>query len=204
MANLAPEKRRPAIFFDRDGVINEEVDNIRNVSDVKLIKNAGAALKKVNATPFLAIVITNQPQVAKGFCTLATIKAINRKIETLLCEKGAKIDGIYFCPHHPDRGFPGENIKYKIVCECRKPKVGMILQAVKDFDIDLNKSYMVGDQTVDAMTSKNAGVPFIGVGTGYGCTDGKFNIEIPLVLEDIDEAVDYMLKHEGLLDYSAK
>lgn len=184
----------PAIFFDRDGVINEEVDNVRNVEDVKLLKKSTVALRKVNNSLFLVVVISNQPQAAKGLCTIDVLKNINKKVETLLGNEGVKIDGLYFCPHHPEKGFPGENKKYKVICECRKPKTKMISQAVKDFNINLNKSYMIGDTTSDAMTAKNAGIPFIGVKTGYGCKDRKYSIEIPLVVNDIKDAVNFILK----------
>lgn len=186
--------KRRAIFFDRDGVINKEVDNIIKIEDVELIPNAAKALKKVNNSLFLAIVITNQPQAAKGFCSVNDIENINKKVETLLGEERVKIDGLYICLHHPEKGFPDEDKKYKIECECRKPKIGLLTQAVKDFNINLSKSYFVGDTTTDAMTAQNINIPFIGVKTGYGCKDKKFDIKANLLLKDINYAVDYILE----------
>ena len=187
--------RRPAIFLDRDGVLNQEVGNLYNIKDFVLLDGVAEAIKKLNRSHFYAVVITNQPVVAKGFCTLKELWLIHRKMETELAKGGAKLDGIYFCPHHPDKGFEGENKKYKIRCACRKPGVGMIRQAVKDLNIDLKNSVMVGDATIDCQTAVGAGIQFIGVKTGHGLKDKKYTFKFkPRMAKDVNAAVNYILK----------
>ncbi|MFA5750477.1 MAG: HAD-IIIA family hydrolase [Candidatus Shapirobacteria bacterium] len=165
--------RKPAIFLDRDGVINEEVDRLSNIHDFRLMKHAAEAIKKINESGYYAVAITNQPMVAKGFCSYTEAVEVNKKMETALGKFGAKIDRLAACPHLPKTGFPGENKKDKMNGSCRKPKTGMIRQAARDLNIDLEKSYFIGDSIVDALTAANAGVSFIGVKTGYGCKDQK-------------------------------
>lgn len=187
---------RPAIFFDRDGVLNKEVGNLKNIKDFVLLEGAAKSIKKVNQSHFYAVVITNQPVIAKGFCTLEELLLIHKKMETELSKGGAKLDGIYFCPHHPEKGFEGENKKYKIHCVCRKPKLGMIRQAVKDLNIDLKKSFMIGDRTVDCQMALRAGIKFIGVKTGYGLKDKQYSFKFkPLVVKDVSSAINHILKN---------
>ena len=112
----------------------------------------------INQSGYLAIVVTNQPVIARGEVTWEQLNEIHRKMETLLGKEGAYVDGIYICPHHPDKGFAGERPEYKIVCDCRKPKPGLLLRAAKDFNIDLSQSYMIGDDDRDVEAGKNAGV----------------------------------------------
>ncbi len=185
--------KRKAIFIDRDGVINREMDNIVKLEDVLLIERSAQAIKNINNSKYLAIVISNQPQVAKGLCDVSQIDKIIKKVETLLGLEGAYLDGIYTCLHHPDKGFTGENPDYKIICECRKPKTGMIKSAAQNFNIDVSQSYMVGDTSTDALTAKNAGLKFIGVQTGYGCKDGKHEINIDLIVKNLNEATNLIL-----------
>ncbi len=187
---------RPAVFLDRDGVINKEGSLNYNLEEFELLPNTVDAIIEINKTDFLAIVVTNQPSVAKGFCSIKDIEQIHRKMETLLGNQQAKLDGIYFCPHHPQKGFPGENPEYKIECGCRKPKAGMIEEAKRDFNIDLKNSFMVGDRTVDIKTAKNAGVKSIAVRTGYSLKDKKFKIEPDCWADDLADAVDIIKKGE--------
>ena len=114
-------------------------------------------MKRINASGYLCIVITNQPVIARGEVTEAELEVIHNKMETLLGNEGAYIDAIYYCPHHPDRGFSGERPEYKIECSCRKPRPGMILEAAKKYNIDIEKSWMVGDSINDIEAGKNAG-----------------------------------------------
>ena len=132
--NLHNKQR--AIFLDRDGTINKYVGFLRNIDDFELIDGVADAIKKINDSGYLSIVITNQPVIARGEVSLEELDEIHRKMETLLGQKGAYLDGIYYCPHHPDKGFEGERIEYKIDCDCRKPKPGLIFKAAKDFNID--------------------------------------------------------------------
>ena len=149
--------KQKAIFLDRDGTINKYVGFLRNIDDFELIEGVSEAIKRINQSGYLAIVVTNQPVIARGEVSWEELHEIHKKMETLLGKDGAYIDGIYICPHHPDKGFEGERPEYKFDCDCRKPKPGLLLQAAKDFNIDLSKSYMIGDSERDVEAGKNAG-----------------------------------------------
>lgn len=149
--------KQKAIFLDRDGTINKYVGFLRNIDDFELIDGVSEAIKRINQSGYLAIVVTNQPVIARGEVTWDELHEIHKKMETLLGKDGAYIDGIYICPHHPDKGFEGERPEYKIDCDCRKPKPGMLLQASKDFNIDLSQSYMIGDSDNDVKAGNVAG-----------------------------------------------
>lgn len=185
------DHKRPAIFLDRDGVINEDVPFLKDINKFQLLPCAAEAIRKINQSDFLAIVITNQPVVARNLCTIYDINKIHNKMETLLGAGGAKLDAIYFCPHHPDKGYPEENKDFKIVCECRKPKTGMVLWAQKKFNIDLSKSYMIGDSGRDIDCGKAAGLTTIGVRTGKGCSDCLERIDF--MFNDLLEAACFIL-----------
>ena len=150
--------KQKAIFLDRDGTINKYVGFMRDINDFELIEGVAEAIKQINQSGYLAIVVTNQPVIARGDVSWEELHEMHRKMETLLGIKGAYIDGIYICPHHPDKGFEGERPEYKIDCDCRKPKPGLLLQAAKDFNIDLSQSFMIGDSDRDLEAGKNAGV----------------------------------------------
>lgn len=154
--NLANKQK--AIFLDRDGTINKYVGFLRNIDDFELIEGVAEAIKLINQSGYLAIVVTNQPVIARGEVTWEELNEIHKKMATLLGKEGAYVDGIYICPHHPDKGFEGERPEYKIDCDCRKPKPGLLLQAAKDFNIDLSESYMIGDSHRDVEAGENAGV----------------------------------------------
>ena len=149
--------KQKAIFLDRDGTINKYVGFLTDIEKFELIDGVSEAIKKINHSEYLCIVITNQPVIARGEVTLEELDEIHNKMQTLLGKEGAYVDGLYYCPHHPDKGFAGERIEYKIDCECRKPKPGLILQAAKDFNIDLSQSWMIGDGKNDVLCGKNAG-----------------------------------------------
>ena len=149
--------KQKAIFLDRDGTLNKYVGFLRNIDDFELIKGVPEAIKMINQSGYLAIVVTNQPVIARGEVSWDELNEIHRKMETLLGKEGAYIDGIYICPHHPDKGFEGERPEYKIDCDCRKPKPGLLLQAAKDFNIDLSQSVMIGDSENDVKAGVNAG-----------------------------------------------
>ena len=148
--------KQKAIFLDRDGTINKYVGFLRNIDDFELIDGVSEAIKKINQSGYLAIVVTNQPVIARGEVTWDELHEIHKKMETLLGKDGAYIDGIFICPHHPDKGFEGERPEYKIDCDCRKPKPGLLLQAAKEFNINLAESYMIGDSLSDVDAGKNA------------------------------------------------
>ena len=171
--------KQKAIFLDRDGTINKYKGFLRNIDDFELLPTVAGAIKLINRSGYLAIVVTNQPVIARGEVTFAELNEIHNKMETLLGRDGAYLDGIYFCPHHPDSGFEGEIKELKFDCNCRKPKPGMLLQAAKDFNIDLERSYMIGDGEHDR-----------GAGEAAGCktkiipTDGDLLKAVDEILED--------------------
>ena len=151
------KNKQKAIFLDRDGTINKYVGFLRNIDDFELIDGVAETIKQINQSSYLAIVVTNQPVIARGEVSWEELNEIHKKMETLLGKEGAYIDGIYICPHHPDKGFEGERPEYKFDCECRKPKPGLLLQAAKDFNIDLSQSIMIGDSERDVEAGKTAG-----------------------------------------------
>lgn len=153
--NLTNKQR--AVFLDRDGTINKYVGFLRNIDEFELLDGVAEAIKKINASGYLAIVVTNQPVIARGEVSFEELQEIHNKMETLLGEQGAYVDAIYFCPHHPHKGYAGERPELKIDCDCRKPKPGMLMQAAKDFNIDLINSWMIGDGENDILAGKNAG-----------------------------------------------
>lgn len=149
--------KQKAVFLDRDGTINKYVGFLRNIDDFELIDGVTEAIKKINQSGYLAIVVTNQPVIARGEVTWEELNEIHKKMATLLGKDGAYVDAIYICPHHPDKGFEGERPEYKIDCNCRKPKPGLLLQAAKDFNIDLSQSIMIGDSDRDVEAGKATG-----------------------------------------------
>lgn len=151
------DKPQKAIFLDRDGTINRAAGYITCPEQLVLEDGAAEAIAKINQSEYLAIVITNQPVIARGDCTIEDLEQIHGQMERLLGEQGAYIDDLFYCPHHPDRGFPGEVLKYKIVCACRKPKPGMILKAAERYGIDLSQSYFIGDGDWDMQAAWAAG-----------------------------------------------
>ncbi len=192
------KNKRPAIFLDRDGVINEEVDQLCRIEDLSVYDFAGPAIKKINEAGYLTILATNQPMLAKGFMTEKELNEIHKKLETELGRQGAKIDAIYYCPHHPENGFPGEIPGLKIRCNCRKPATGLIQQAAKDFNLDFKNSCLIGDSSIDAKTAENAKIKFIGVKTGYACKDDKIPVSRNFPrCQNLLFAVNYFLNHQG-------
>lgn len=158
--------KQKAIFLDRDGTINKYVGFLRKEEDLELLPDAAEAISLINTSGYLAIVVTNQPVIARGEVTYAELENIHNKMEVLLGKKGAYIDRIYFCPHHPHKGYEGEVTELKFDCECRKPKPGMLLKAAKDLNIDLEKSYMIGDSDSDVKAGDAAGCRSIKIEEG--------------------------------------
>lgn len=149
--------RQRAVFLDRDGTINQYVGFLRKAMEFELIEGVAEAVRKINAAGYLAIVVTNQPVLARGEVTYDELEEIHKKMETLLGFEGAYLDAIYVCPHHPDKGFEGEVTELKIKCECRKPKPGMILEAAEKYNIDLQESWIIGDSKNDIEAGKASG-----------------------------------------------
>lgn len=151
------ENKQKAVFLDRDGTLNHYVGFLRDIRDFQLLDGVEEAINLIHSKGYLCIVVTNQPVIARGEITETELDMIHNKMETLLGLKGAYIDGLYYCPHHPDRGFEGEIPELKIDCDCRKPKPGMLLQAAEDFHISLQDSWMIGDGANDILAGKSAG-----------------------------------------------
>jgi len=190
--NLKNKQR--AIFLDRDGTMNVSKGFISKADDLELIPGTIDAIKAINKSGALAIVITNQPVIARGECSFEELHNIHNKLKTLLGEKGAFVDDIFYCPHHPDKGFEGEVPELKFDCECRKPKTGMIDEAVKKYNIDLSKSYMVGDSTMDLETARNAGIKSVLVNTGFAGNDGKYDRSCDIEADNLFDAVEKIIK----------
>ena len=151
------KNRQKAIFLDRDGTINVYNGLIASPDQIQLTDGAAEAIRWINRSGYLAIVVTNQPVIARGGCTLDELEKIHRRLFTLLGNAGAYLDDLVFCPHHPDKGFPGENAAYKTDCPCRKPKPGMVFAMAEKYNIDISQSWMIGDTLRDVQTGKNAG-----------------------------------------------
>lgn len=188
------KNRQRAIFLDRDGTMNVSKGFISNADDLELIPGTIEAIKAINKSGALAIVITNQPVIARGECSFEELHNIHNKLKTLLGEKGAFVDDIFYCPHHPDKGFEGEIPELKFDCECRKPKTGMIDEAVKKYNIDLSKSYMVGDSTMDLELARNADVKSVLVDTGFAGNDGKYGRSCDIEAKDLLDAIEKIIK----------
>ena len=188
--------KQKCIFLDRDGTINKYVGFLTNEKDMELIPKVSEAIKKINNSEYLCIVITNQPVIARGEITENELDNIHMKMEKLLGEEGAFINDLYYCPHHPDKGYEGEVKELKIVCECRKPSIGMVLKAASDYNIDLSKSYMIGDTTLDIKMAENAGLTSILVKTGKAGTDGKYDAQPDYICDDLSLAVDKVLNKQ--------
>jgi len=175
-----------AVFLDRDGVINEEVDLLYRVEQLRLLSGAAEAIRQFNEQGIKVIVVTNQPVVARGLCTEQNVEKIHEVLQRMLNEKGAHLDAIYYCPYHENADLP----KYRKACPDRKPNIGMLKKAASRFHLDLQQCFVVGDRTVDIQTGVNAGCRTILVKTGYGGSDGKYEVRPNYVCKDLREAVD--------------
>lgn len=182
------KNKQKAIFLDRDGTINKYVGFLTDIEKFELLSRVTDAIKLINSKGYLAIVITNQPVIARGEVTVDELDEIHNKMETLLGREGAYIDAIYYCPHHPDSGFDGEIKELKFDCECRKPKPGMIFKAKADFNIDLSKSWMIGDSKSDILCGNSAFCH-----TAY---IGNDDIDSDIKAKDLFDAIEKIFKGE--------
>jgi histidinol-phosphate phosphatase family protein len=190
IARASLSEPQKAVFVDRDGTLNIHRGFIRNVADIDLVPGAGRAIARLNALEFRVAIITNQPVIARGEVTSAELRRMHAKIETLLAREGGYVDGIFVCPHHPDSGYPGEVATLKIDCDCRKPKTGLIEDARRALNIDLTRSWFVGDTTSDMLAAKRAGIRSILVRTGEGGQDSKYAAAPDHVVDDLEAAVE--------------
>ena len=175
---------KKAVFLDRDGVINREVDHIRSMKQLRLLPKVGNAIRLLNKEGYLVIIVTNQPVVARGWITEKGLKSIHAELRHRLVKKGAEINSIFYCPHHPK----ADLIKYRKNCLDRKPDVGLIIKAVKKFNISLEDSFLVGDTTTDIKTAKNAGITSKLLKTGLGGKDKTFKIKPDYIAKNLLEA----------------
>lgn len=182
-----------AVFLDRDGTLNVEVNRVSTPSALQLIDGVGQAVRRLNGSEFRSIVVTNQPVLARGDCDKVALNQIHAKLDTLLGREGAYLDALYYCPHHPDRGFAGEVPELKIECGCRKPQPGMLLAAQTDFNIDFSRSWMIGDSTVDILTAARLGIRSILLTTGQAGRDGRHAVKPTHVFDSLGEAIDFIL-----------
>ena len=174
--NLSHPQR--AIFLDRDGTINRYVGFLRSIDEFELLPGVAEAIKLINESGYLAVVATNQPVIARGEVTVPELNLIHDKMETLLGKQGAYIDALYYCPHHPHKGYAGEVEALKIDCDCRKPKPGMLIQASRDFNIDLGRSYMIGDGENDVKCGLAAGCHTVLISEGENEENREYGQDI--------------------------
>lgn len=186
--------RQRCVFLDRDGTVNVEKGFLNNAEDMELLPGAADAIRKLNASEYLTVLITNQPVIARGECSFEGLDEIQKKFDTLLGREGAYIDAVYYCPHHPHSGFEGEVKELKFECRCRKGRSGMIEDAVRELNIDSTSSWMAGDKTSDVECGKGAGCRTVLLETGANGSDGRFDEPADLVCRDLAEAVDKILK----------
>lgn len=189
---LAKSNPKSAVFIDRDGVINKEVGHLNSLSQFELIDGVAESIRKINNKGILVIIITNQPVIARGELSEKKLRIIHNKMDVLLGISGAYIDAIYYCPHHPHKGFKGEIAEMKKECLCRKPSPGMILRAADELNVALEKSWMIGDSTSDILAAKNAQVKSILVKTGHSGKDGKYKTTPDYIANSLKEAVNWI------------
>ena len=183
------EQKQVAVFLDRDGTINKLRGLITSPDKIELISGVADAIRALNSSKYLVICVTNQPVVARGMATLIQLELIHARLDTLLGENGAYLDDLFFCPHHPDGGYIEEVPEYKIECDCRKPKMGLLIAASIKYNIDLSRSYMIGDSTADIATAREACCKAFGLRSGEALKDGKYDISPDAIYDSLEMAV---------------
>jgi histidinol-phosphate phosphatase family protein len=197
---LSGRHLRCAVFLDRDGTINREVNHLKSPDQLELLPGSAAAIRRLNRSGTLAVVITNQPVVARGDVSFEELNRVHARLEAQLGASGAFIDGLYFCPHHPDKGFPGEVPELKGPCKCRKPEPGLLDQACRELDVGRQNSWMVGDTTSDVEAGRRAGVKTILLRSGHAGADAKHTVRPDYIAPDLADAVEWILDgHTNLM-----
>ena len=197
MKDIDDQKKVPAVFLDRDGTVCREMGYLSRVEDLQLLPGAAEAIRKLNRSGRKVVIVSNQSGVARGYFTEAVVHHINAALIELLKAEGARVDGIYFCPHHPEGQPP-----YNIECSCRKPATGQIRKAARDLHLDISRSVIIGDKFSDVQTGQNLGIPGILVLTGYGKEEyrkyqNKWRQAPDYIARDIGEAVDWWLARQA-------
>jgi D-glycero-D-manno-heptose 1,7-bisphosphate phosphatase len=190
---------RRAIIMDRDGTVCDEVGYVNHVERIRLLPRSAEAIRRANAAGFQTVVVTNQAGVARGYFDESLVDEVHDRVRRLLAEGGARLDGIYYCPHHPEVGAAA----YRVACSCRKPQPGMLFRARDDMGIDLSASYMIGDSVRDVEAGHRAGCTTILVRTGYGRGEiehqpQRFTVEPVHVADDLLAAVAWIFAREGV------
>jgi len=190
--------KRPAVFIDRDGTISEEVGYVNHPSRFRLFPYSAEAIRLLNDSGWLAIVVTNQAGVARGYFSEDVIRKIHQQLVSALHAESARLDAIYYCAHHPSVGEP----PYRLDCDCRKPKPGLIEQAGRDFEIDMASSWIAGDRYSDVELARNAGLRSAFVLSGYGRGEWEYQSQgwkhrPDLVCENLLEAVKSIVNHKS-------
>lgn len=190
--------KRPAVFIDRDGTISEEVGYINHPSRFRVFPYSAPAIRLLNESGWLAIVVTNQAGVARGYFPEEMIQRVHQSLNRYLESNGARLDAIYYCAHHPSAGEP----PYRLDCDCRKPRPGLIRRAMADFQIDVEKSWMVGDRYSDIELARNAGINSAFVMSGYGHGEwehqrGSWKHQPDLTAENFLEAVESIVSEKA-------
>lgn len=191
------QNKQKCIFLDRDGTINIDYGHISSPDQIELLPHAAEAIRLINQSDYICVVVTNQPVIARGMCSFDDMDKIHSRLETLLGKEHAYVDDIFFCPHHPHKGFEGEVPELKIDCECRKPKSGMFLDAQAKYNIDFTESYIIGDGTRDMEAGQRLGMKTVLVKTGEAGLDGIHDVIPDFEAEDILAAVQLILQTEG-------
>ena len=196
MSNTKQDSKRgrPAVFLDRDGTINEQMGYINHTCRFQLLPGAAEAIKKLNDADIPVVVISNQSGLARGYFPEELLVAVHEKMNRLLAETDAHVDGIYYCPHDPE----AKEERFRAACNCRKPKPGLVLQASEEMKLDPKRSYVVGDRWSDIKTAANCGATSILVRTGYGRGDEQYigpqqEIQPDFKADDLLEAVTWIL-----------
>ena len=192
------KKPQKAIFLDRDGTINKEVVLLHQVDQMELIHNSEEAILKINRSGYLAICLTNQSVIARNLCDFDELQMIHNRMDRLLGDSGCYLDDLFFCPHHPDSGFPEERKEYKVLCQCRKPATGMVEQAVAKYNLDLSQCWMIGDRKVDIQLAQNSGIKSILIQTGFISLDEQRVMQPDFVATDLLEAVNHIFSSDKL------
>jgi D-glycero-D-manno-heptose 1,7-bisphosphate phosphatase len=185
-------RNKIAVFIDRDGTITEEMGYLKDPKKLRLIPRSAEAIKLLNEKRIPVIVVSNQSGVARGYFTEGMVKKTNKRLKELLANKEAHLDGIYYCPHHPEFGSP----KYRKDCSCRKPKPGMLLKAARRFNLDLKRCYVIGDKVEDIELAKNVGAKGILVLTGYGKKSKNKGVNPEYTTKNLYQAVKWIINNE--------
>lgn len=182
--------QKRAVFLDRDGTINVEKNYLHKIEDWEWTHRAVEAIKLINEAGYLAIVVSNQAGVARGYYTEKDVEFLHQQVDVMLAQHGAHIDAYYYCPHHTEVGEIRD-------CECRKPKPGLLIQARQDWNIDFEKSFMIGDKLIDAEAAMRVGVASVVVMTGYGEAESTMVSKQTKFCENLYEAVNTILNNKA-------